>query len=115
MKILKSILVLISIICFAFSGYSQTIEKFSIDSGGNSITNGTIQLLFTIGEVNVQELSLSNVTISEGFINPLIGEPTLSLVAQGLSDVITIYPNPVTDILYTVSYTHLTLPTTPYV
>ncbi|MEY8847655.1 T9SS type A sorting domain-containing protein [Psychroserpens sp. XS_ASV72] len=79
---------------------SQTIEKFSIDSGGASVSNGTMQVLFTIGEVSVQEVTVGNVTISEGFINPLIGEPTLSIVAQGLSDVITIYPNPVTDILY---------------
>ena len=60
------------IICILFLGYSlqsQTIEKFSIDSGGNSATNGNIQVLYTIGEVNIQEMSLGNIQLSEGFIN----------------------------------------------
>nr|WP_321237169.1 hemagglutinin protein [uncultured Psychroserpens sp.] len=48
---------------------AQTIEKFSIDSGGASASAGDIQILYTIGEVNVQELSNSDVTVSEGFIN----------------------------------------------
>lgn len=51
-------------------GFSQTIEKFSIDSGGGTASAGNIQILYTIGEVNVQELSAGNVQISEGFINP---------------------------------------------
>jgi len=50
-------------------GFSQTIQKFSIDSGGASATAGGIQILYTIGEVNVQELSAGTVQISEGFIN----------------------------------------------
>ncbi|PWI29541.1 hemagglutinin protein, partial [Flavobacteriaceae bacterium LYZ1037] len=47
----------------------QTIEKFSIDSGGASATAGGIEILYTIGEVNVQELSAGNIQVSEGFIN----------------------------------------------
>ena len=60
------------IICILFLGYSlqsQTIEKFSIDSGGNIATNGNIQVLYTIGEVNIQETSSGNIQLSEGFIN----------------------------------------------
>ena len=48
---------------------AQTIEKFSIDSGGNSTSGGTIQMIYTIGEVSVQEINTPSVSISEGFIN----------------------------------------------
>lgn len=50
-------------------GSAQTIEKFSIDSGGASATVGNINILYTIGEVNVQEYSQPTVSVSEGFIN----------------------------------------------
>lgn len=49
---------------------AQSIEKFSVDSGGGSVTSGNIQMLFTIGEVMVQERSAGNIQVSEGFINP---------------------------------------------
>lgn len=55
---------------FSFYTYAQSIEKFSIDSGGASATAGDTQILYTIGEVNVAELSGAGISISEGFINP---------------------------------------------
>src|SRR5690606_41713411 len=57
---------------------AQTIEKFSIDSGGNSTSNGNIIVLYTLGEVNVQELNAGNILLSEGFISSDFGE-TLSI------------------------------------
>ena len=56
--------VLIGQFCFA-----QTIEKFSIDSGGDSAVNGDIEVLYTLGEVNVQELNVGDISVSEGFIS----------------------------------------------
>lgn len=50
------------------SQYSQTIEKFSIDSGGASTSNGAIELVYTIGEVNVQESKVGDAELSEGFL-----------------------------------------------
>jgi hypothetical protein len=52
--------------------YSQSISKSSIDSGGAVAQAGDIQIMYTIGEVNVQELSVGNIQVSEGFINPEI-------------------------------------------
>lgn len=52
------------------SMYAQSIEKFSIDSGGASVSAGNIQVLYTIGEVMVQERSAGNIQVSEGFVNP---------------------------------------------
>ncbi|RKE94901.1 hemagglutinin protein [Ichthyenterobacterium magnum] len=48
---------------------AQSIEKFSIDAGGASTTVGGIEILYTIGEVNVQEYSTPSFSVSEGFIN----------------------------------------------
>ncbi|MGJ8665007.1 MAG: hemagglutinin protein [Patiriisocius sp.] len=50
--------------------YAQTIVKSSIDSGGGSVSAGNIQMVYTIGEVMVQERSAGNIQLSEGFINP---------------------------------------------
>lgn len=48
---------------------AQTIEKFSIDSGGATATAGGLEIVYTIGEVNVQELNSGTIKVSEGFIN----------------------------------------------
>ncbi|WP_040280939.1 hypothetical protein [Psychroserpens damuponensis] len=66
---MKTITTLLFLSLVMFFGNAQTIEKFSIDSGGASVSTGGIQILYTIGEVNVQELSTSSMSISEGFIN----------------------------------------------
>jgi len=52
-----------------FMSHAQSIEKFSIDSGGASASAGGIQILYTIGEVNVAERTSATVSLSEGFIN----------------------------------------------
>ncbi len=67
MKKLIRLLVLLMVMPLA----SQSIEKFSIDSGGASASTDGIQILYTIGEVNVQEASAGGISISEGFINSL--------------------------------------------
>lgn len=54
---------------FYLSGYTQTIEKFSIDSGGAYSAAGNLQVIYTIGEVNVHEANAGNTQLSEGFIN----------------------------------------------
>jgi len=51
------------------SSIAQTIYKSSIDSGGATATAGGLEILFTIGEVNVQEYSTPTLSVSEGFIN----------------------------------------------
>ncbi|WP_458626123.1 hemagglutinin protein [Winogradskyella sp. PC D3.3] len=67
---MKTIITIFSIV-ISIAVQSQSIEKFSIDSGGASVTAGGIQMLYTIGEINVQELSAGGISVSEGFINPM--------------------------------------------
>lgn len=93
MKKITSILILF----ISISAFSQTaIKKSSIDSGGATTTNGTVTMVYTMGEVAVQENTNGTVHISEGFLSP----DMISTV--GLEDYtqlagVQLYPNPATD------------------
>lgn len=63
MKHLKFIFLL-----YCSIGFAQNIQRNSIDSGGAATTTGNLQIMYTIGEVNVQEFS-GSINVSEGFIN----------------------------------------------
>jgi hypothetical protein len=52
------------------AAFSQTIVKSSIDNGGGSVITSDMNMVYTIGEVNVQESSNGDLRISEGFISP---------------------------------------------
>ena len=67
---MKTKLAFLTVLLISFLSNAQTIEKFSIDSGGASTSADGIQILYTIGEVNVQEYSNATLSVSEGFINP---------------------------------------------
>ena len=89
------------IVTFLFSVVlsAQTIANFSIDNGGVSSEN-SIKILYTIGEVNIQEHSVGNIILSEGFINGNITSSTLGLEDEDLlGQKIIVYPNPVSDII----------------
>lgn len=66
---MRTLLIIILVLSYTKLIHSQSIEKFSIDSGGASASAGDIEILYTIGEVAVQELSAGGVSVSEGFIN----------------------------------------------
>lgn len=60
-------LVFLSIFCVS---NAQTIDRFSIDSGGANTSAGDISIMYTIGEVHVAERTTATLSISEGFIVP---------------------------------------------
>lgn len=66
MKILYT-LAFLGVFC---ASYAQTIDRFSIDSGGASSTAGGINITYTIGEVHVAERTSATLSVSEGFIVP---------------------------------------------
>lgn len=49
---------------------AQSIDRFSIDSGGASTTAGGINIVYTIGEVHIAERTSATLSVSEGFIVP---------------------------------------------
>ena len=78
-----------------------TIQKSSISTSGGTMTSGNQEVIFTVGETNVQETDTGNVHLSEGFIGPDIAE-ALGISDYGILSGISLYPNPVTD-LFSVS------------
>ena len=82
---------------------AQTAAIQSIDSGGESTTS-TIKAVYTIGETVVTEFSDTNFKVSEGFINDITVEGTLSLGESTPEIAIKPYPNP------TQNYIHLDYP-----
>jgi len=78
-------------------GFAQlTIKKSSIDSGGILSQNGNTTILYTFGELNVAEKTNTNISISEGFINPQMLQ-SLQVADYGILTGISIYPNPTVD------------------
>ncbi|QRM90756.1 hemagglutinin protein [Lacinutrix sp. WUR7] len=66
---MKTLLILAFLYSYTICSTAQTIDTFSVDSGGASETVGNISILYTIGEVHIQELKVDQVQVSEGFIN----------------------------------------------
>jgi len=96
---MKKYITILAILVLSFVSNAQSIANFSIDSGGLIITNSSIKMIYTIGEVNVQESGIGNISLSEGFINGNIVSSTLAVDDEVLTDVITIFPNPVSNIV----------------
>lgn len=83
----------IAVILFGSQAIAQTIVKSSIDSGGENVSNGNIQVLYTIGEVVVGENTSGNIILSEGFISSSTAIP-LSANDYKLLNNFLLYPNP---------------------
>lgn len=97
---MKTILILI-VLVIAGSCFAQTeIKKSSISTGGGSATAGNTTIIYSIGEVAVQETEQGSIQLSEGFIGlDMAVKNTLGLNKYGKLYNIKVYPNPVKNIL----------------
>lgn len=82
------------LIAAMLNAYSQTIEKFSIDSGGEIASNGGISLIYTIGETTIGEPTAGNINLSSGFINGSFIGTLTGEVSPSFESGIIIHPNP---------------------
>jgi hypothetical protein len=91
---------IIIILLFAqFSIFCQVnVNKSSIDSGGASTKTGNISIIYTLGEVVVQEATINKIHVSEGFLSPELSNK-VNTKGHDLIEGITIYPNPTADIV----------------
>ena len=94
-KTLLFIILLVS--CFVFG--QTSLKKSAISTAGGSHTNGNTTLIFTIGEIAVQEQTQGNIHLSEGFIGHDIQVLTGIEYYSELQG-INVYPNPVLTDLY---------------
>jgi hypothetical protein len=67
---MKTIVLTSFFLFYGLIGLSQAVDKSSIDSGGASVTNGNLAVLYSIGEVHVNEVNAGSLIVSEGFIGP---------------------------------------------
>ncbi len=95
---MKTVITLISLLFVQFSFSQLSIKKSSIDSGGEISQNGNTFMLYTIGEVVVNENTTTTLQISEGFINPDMLK-YLDIEDYQLDTEISVYPNPTVDIV----------------
>ncbi len=81
--------------------FSQTeVKKSSISTGGGSKTVANTKIIYTVGEVVVQESKQGTTQISEGFIGlDMVVSKALGLDKYGTLWGVKAYPNPVSDIL----------------
>lgn len=96
---MRTLLIIFLVFCTIWNADGQTIEKYSIDNGGASVTNGGIQMLYSIGEVNIQEFNTGGIIISEGFIGFDFNSNTLS-VSNFEERNMVVYPNPASSFIH---------------
>ena len=79
---------------FALNLVAQNVPKQVFSSGGESLTNSSQTLLFTIGEPIVG-LVENNMTVNQGFLATASIDQMVSVAEQLTSMEIKLYPNPV--------------------
>ena len=81
--------------------WSQTvITKSCLSTCGGSATAGNTSVIFTAGELAVNETSQGTVHISEGFINPdMLATAEIENYIRG-DNMVILYPNPATDFVH---------------
>ncbi len=81
------------ILFIANVGFSQTAIITSIDAGGESKSISNLDVVYTIGETSVNEFVGTTSKISEGFIQVLDEDNTLSILNVETHS-LSLYPNP---------------------
>jgi len=95
-SLVKKIAVLTGIL-FITTAWGQTeIRKSSLAPGGETATNGTVEVISTAGEIFVQELNPNGILLSEGFIGPDLSATLKVENYTGFAGV-RVFPNPVPD------------------
>lgn len=78
---------------------AQSVSKQVIASSGNTISNTSNQLTYTLGETAIG-LKSTTVSIDQGFLANLEQSGTLSTENSERIKAIQLYPNPVAEILH---------------
>lgn len=78
---------------------AQSLSPRVLATGGQSVTQGSIQLSYTVGEVATTALSADTLLLTQGFHQPETGTP-VSLDNPAPTTTLAIYPNPCSDWLW---------------
>ncbi len=75
------------------------LYKTSLAPSGGSVSNGSVQMIYTAGENFVREADVSSTHLSEGFIGPDLAA-IMGVENYAPLEGVHIYPNPVKDYLH---------------
>ena len=87
-----SIILLLFISCYLQA--QVVVKKSSVSTGGGSATVGNVNVTYAIGEVAINEQSIGQQAVSEGFIGPDLIH-SLGIENYGTLTGVEIFPNPV--------------------
>lgn len=78
---------------------AQSLTPTVIASAGDYLSNGSLSLSFTLGEVAVTTLQSTNLILTQGFQQPFELDVGNAVEKKPINWSVKAYPNPVTDIL----------------
>ena len=91
---MKHLLVILLLFIISHLQAQVVVKKSSVSSGGGSATVGNMKVTYAIGEVAINEQSLGQQAVSEGFIGPDLIH-SLGIENYGTLTGVEIFPNPV--------------------
>ena len=93
---MKKTLLIIMMLFMYVATAQVNVKKSNVSTSGGTMTSGSQEVIFTVGETNIQEVDTGNTHLSEGFIGPDIAG-ALGITDYGTLSGISVYPNPVKD------------------
>jgi|ERR1017187_3544810 hypothetical protein len=96
----SSLIQILIMICICSSLSAQMISPQVINATGNTSATSAIKLSWSLGEIAVATFSANNTILTQGFLQPDVSVHTSGIEEIKLSDLITIFPNPVHDQLF---------------
>jgi len=95
---MKALIQLFTMILMASTCLSQSIDKNTFASSGESYSTNTHRLDFTIGEAVIQTYTSANNIITSGFHQPILTVEVINGISNLQIDV-SIYPNPTSSFI----------------
>ncbi len=83
-----------TILTLSLSFGQTAVKKSNISTSGGSVTIGTMAMVYTVGEIAVQENTVGTIHLSEGFIAPDLLS-ALGVEQYTVLEGVNVYPNPV--------------------
>ncbi|MGB0850391.1 MAG: T9SS type A sorting domain-containing protein [Bacteroidia bacterium] len=91
--------VIILFAAISLTTFGQTIDRSVVSSGGKLVSNSSMLLEYTVGEVAVTEYSRSSIVITEGFNQAEDKKSNTSVSTVNSNGSVKVYPNPASKIL----------------
>ena len=76
----------------------QDVQSFALDIGGGAAQNEQFAVLYSVGQLSVQTLTLEGMTVNEGFIQGEVEEVSTAVVLHPQLKV-GVFPNPSMDFI----------------